>query len=419
MEILLVGLNHTTAPVEVRERLALSDEAVPQALKHLRESLGAREACLLSTCNRTEVLFAWRSGEELDWPRVVDALCEEREVRPVPDNGHFYAQRNEGAVRHLLRVAAGLDSMVLGEGQILGQVRQAYALARDAEAIGPHLGKAMQIAFRAGKRVRAETELGYGAVSVAYVAVVLARKVFGEFDWHTALVIGAGEMAESAARHLREQGIGSLLFANRTREKAERLALEFDGDTVAFADLLAALERADVVVSSTGSPHAILTLDEFRPVHEKRHTRPMFLVDLAVPRDLDPAIADLSNVFLYDVDGLREVADDNLARRRAAVPLAESIVDQELDAFRRWRENLRVEPLVKRLHERFDEIRRNEVTRNLKRFRDGDAQDVENLTQSIQKKILHRPAEVLRRYDPDTEEGRLAIEIVREIFGLD
>jgi len=418
MDVLLVGLNHKSAPIEVRERLAFSEEEIPAALPKLRALLRAEEVLLLSTCNRTEALLVSRSGNRIAADAVVTALWEARNQKPTAIAGFLYEYRDDEAVRHLFRVAAGLDSMVLGEPQILGQTRQAYALAAQAGTNGLYVNKIMHSAFHTGKRVRNETGLGYGAVSVAYVAITLARKVFGKFQSRTALIIGAGEMAEAAARHLKEQQIGGLVFANRTVEKAEQMALAFDGEARPLSDLSETLERVDIVVASTGSPNYIVTRDVFQRAIERRGARPIFLIDLAIPRDIDPAVKDDADTFLYDLDSLREVSDQNLAGRRAAIPDAEDIVEQEMVGFGHWKENLRVEPLVKLLHERFDQVRKDEIGKGLKNFREREAEDLERLTLLIQKKLLHRPTEFLRQCDSESEEGRRVLEVVRDLFDL-
>ncbi len=423
MEILLVGINHTTAPVEVRERLAFSAGGLRDGLPSFLERTGVDEALILSTCNRVEVLVVRHTPDAdsfVSGQAVMDALCDLRGIdgsgRPASDQ--FFELHGLDAVRHLVRLSSGLESMILGEGQILGQLRDAYALAVEAGTHGRYTNKVFHLAFHAGKRVRTETELGFGGVSVASAAISLASKVFGDFGRHTACLIGAGEMAEAAARHLHERGIGHLLFVNRSLDKAEQLALEYDGEAVGFEQRFEAIAKADIVVSSTAAPGLILNHEQFHRVMDKRHTRPIFLVDIAVPRDIDPEINVHDNAFLYDIDSLREVADQNFERRRRAIPAAERIVESELESFGGWLERLRVEPLVKQLYTHFDEIRRSEVLKNQGRFDEREAENLEKLTRSIQKKILHNPTRILRQCDPETDEGRRTLEIVQDLFGL-
>ena len=432
MEIVLVGLNHRTAPLQVRERLAVSDETISRVLPALLDRTGATEGMILSTCNRTEILAAGRSDPHpsssdphpspsdslLKGCAVLRAFCDLCGQSEVPPDDAVYEYQDEDAVRHLYEVAAGLDSMVLGEPQIFGQLKQAYSVASECGATGLYVNKALHGAFRAGKRVRAETDLAAGAVSMAYVAVVLAAKVFGNLSAHRALVIGAGEMAEAATMHLSEQGVVDLFFSNRTIEKASALAQRFNGRMVPFERVCEALAEADVVISSTGAPGYVLTDADFHGMMAKRHTRPIVLIDIAVPRDIDPAINEHDNAFLYDVDSLRQVADENLERRKRAIPEAQALIEQELQSFSRWRATLQVEPVVKLLHDRFERVRRCEVEKNARRFCDKESEDLDKMTRAIQQKLLHRPTKVLRQCDPETEEGRRVVEIVRDLFDL-
>lgn len=418
MDILLVGLNHRTAPIEMRERLAFSDEEIRATLPELCRQVKADEAWILSTCNRTEILMVSRASDCILGDAVLVALCALCKREFIAVESAVYELHGTEAVRHVLQVTAGLDSMVLGEPQILAQARQAYALATEAGTNRLYVNKILHLAFRAGKRVRTETEVGYGAVSVAFVAVTLAKKVFAKLESHTALVVGAGDMAEAAAAHLKEQPVGRLLFANRTLEKAVQLASRFDGEAMSLENLSRGLERADIVICSTGAPDFIVTRDPFRHAMEKRHNRPMLLIDMAVPRDIDPAINKESNTFVYDMDDLKQVTDLNLARRSAAIPAAEAIIDEEMASFDRWRENLKVEPVIKLLHDRFDQVRKRETGKNLKRFCAKEEDDLDKLTLGIQKKLLHRPTEFLRQCDPETDEGQRTMEIIRNLFDL-
>jgi len=425
MDIVLVGLNHRTAPLEVRERLAVSHETISRGLPALLERTGAAEGMILSTCNRTEILAASPSdphpspsGGLLKGRAVLRALCDLCGQPDAPPDDAVYEYHDEDAVRHVYEVAAGLDSMVLGEPQIFGQLKQAYSVASQCGATGLYVNKALHGAFRAGKRVRTETDLAAGAVSVAYVAVVLAGKVFGNLSAHRALVIGAGEMAEAAAMHLSERGVVDLLFSNRTAEKATALAQRFNGRMVPFEKVSDALAQADIVISSTGAPGYVLTDAEFHSMMAKRRTRPIVLIDIAVPRDIDPAINEHDNAFLYDIDSLQRVADENLERRKRAIPKAQTLIEQELQSFNRWRATLQVEPVVKLLHDRFERVRRCEVEKNARRFCDKESENLDKMTRAIQRKLLHHPTEVLRQCDPETEEGRRVVEIVRDLFDL-
>lgn len=418
MEILLAGLNHTTAPVEIREKLVFSDSEIEGLLAHLRDSLDAKEVFLLSTCNRTEVLAVFQSEAARKASELMATLCRLKPGALPPTSDLIYEYRDEAAISHLYGVAAGLDSMILGEPQILGQVRQAYALATRVGTSGLYINRILHGAFKVGKRARAETDLGFGSLSVASVAVMLACKVFGHLKEHVALVVGAGEMAQAAAMHLTEQGIRSLIFVNRTYDKAVELAAKYEGESLPFDDLCHAMEEADIVVSSTGAPNVILTHEMFHKVMAKRHTRPIFLVDIAVPRDIDPEIREHENAFLYDIDSLTQVVDQNLERRKQAIPEVAALMAEELESYRRWKANLIVKPVVKLLYEHFENIRKCEVIKGVKPSAAGDAENVEKITRLISGKLLHHPTEVLKSYDPESEEGQKALAIVCKLFDL-
>ena len=398
MDICLVGLNHRTAPLEVREHLAVADADVPAVLPDLCERSQGDEALLISTCNRTEILGVSRLNGRIEGARTLAALCEIRGGAAAPGPDCVYEFHGEEAVRHVMRVAAGLDSMVLGEPQILGQLRQAFALATESGTSGLHISKVFHSAFRLGKRVRAETDLGYGAVSVAYVAVALARKVFGEFSTHTALVIGAGEMAESAAKHLRDGGIGRLIFVNRTESKAVALAMELDGESMEFARLGNALEQADIVISSTGAPGYVLTHEAFHEVMDKRHTRPVFLVDIAVPRDIEPEVGELRDVYLYTVDDLEEVIQENLKSRQDAAEQAREIIEFQVGEFREWLGSLDAVDLIADYRSSAENARDEVLNKALRLLDKGkDPQEVVTfLANTLTNKLLHTPSAQLR-----------------------
>lgn len=418
MDILIAGLNHRTASLDLREQFAFTNEEVEQVLPALRKKLNAQEIILLSTCNRTELLAVTPTDSQLHARDIAEALLQQRPVACQLPEGAFYEHRNLDAVRHLLRVATGLDSMVLGEPEILGQLKDAYAIACRVKTTGVIVNKMLHTAFHTGKRARTETDLGLGAVSVASVAITLAQQTLGALSSYTALVIGAGNMAQTAARHLKEQGVERLLFVNRSQKKAECLAHEFNGEALPFGKLLTALEQADIVLSSTSAPDLILTHELFHKVMDKRHTRPIFLIDIAIPRDIDPEIQGHDNAALYHIDHLKDVADANLSRRAQAVPDVEAIVDRAVESFQQWLENRRTEPLVKQLLERFDEIRAHEVSKTLKYVGPEHVTRLNALTEAIQSKLLHSPIEFLRTCDLETEEGQRAMELVRKLFGL-
>lgn len=418
MNIQLVGMNHKTAPVEVRERLALSEEGAGELARELTRGDLIDEAMVLSTCNRVEFIA---SGEP-------DALHGEFLRRfsgsangSGPPQGALYNLAGRQAVRHVFRVASSLDSMVVGEPQILGQVREAYQRAKEAGALGGPLESLVSHAFRVARRVRNETEIGKMAVSVSHVAVELARKIFGDLDGRAVLLIGAGEMAEAAARHLQAAGASRLWVTNRTAAGAERLASEFAGETVPFERLLEALQSVDIVISSTGSSEFILSRRAAEGVIAARRNRPIFLVDIAVPRDVDPAINEVENVFVYDIDDLQQVAEANMENRRREAELAEQIIDAEVErTFQRIKAS-RAGPAILSLNERLEAIRQGEMERHEAKLRGLSAEQravVDQLTRSIISKVAHHPIREAKRSASDPR-SRITVEDIRRIFGLD
>lgn len=418
MSIQLVGMNHRTAPVEVRERLALSGEGAGQLALELTRSPFLDEALVLSTCNRVEFLA---SGER-------DSLRNEvfRTIRQsfngVPiDERAFYSYDERRAVRHVLRVASSLDSMVVGEPQILGQVKDAYQRARDAGTLGGPLDSLVAHAFRVARRVRNETEIGKMAVSVSYVAVELARKIFGDLDGLSVLLVGAGEMAEAAARHLRGAGTSHLFVTNRTFASAQQLAGGFGAEPVRFDRLLDLLQRVDIVLSSTGSPRHILSKRTAQGVIAARRNKPIFLVDIAVPRDIDPDINEIDNMFVYDIDDLQQVAAANMKHRRHEAEIAERIVDHEVEQVLRRLQARRAAPAIMALNQHLEAIRQGELRRYRSKLRgltDAQLDAVEAVTRGIVNKVAHHPIREAKRIASDPR-SRMTVDDMRRIFGLD
>lgn len=423
MRLILVGLNHETAPVELRERLALSEAEIEVALDRLLKKEPIEEAIILSTCNRTELVARHKplpAGAASAEPnRLIDEMIRWKNITSF-DRGVFYAKENEEAVRHVFRVAAGLDSMIVGEAQILSQVKDAYRAANSVNASGFFMHKLMHAAFRAGKRARAETGIGVGAVSVSLAAVELARKIFRDLSKKHALVIGAGEMARLTAEHFVQKKIGSLTVTNRTDEKACALAEETGARGVPFEKMRDALAAADAVITSTGAEEPILTEKILRDVMAARHNRPIFLIDIAVPRNVDPAVRRVYNVFAYDIDDLKQIVDANLGHRRKEIPKAEKIVEQELAGFIQWYRSLEATPTIKLLTDRCEEIRREELSRSSKHFTREQQEKLDALTQGIVKKILHHPISKLRESgNEDTDDTATWVEAVRKVFDLE
>ncbi len=418
-QIVIVGLNHKTAPVEVRERLAFPADTIGHALREAVAAEGVSEGVILSTCNRVEVCALAEDGRR-GAEAVERFLSSFHGMPPETFSPHLYRLAGDDAVRHLFRVASSLDSMVLGEPQILGQVKDAYAWACDHKAIGPVLDKFFTKAFSVAKRVRTETRVANSAVSVSYAAVELAKKILGNLSDNTVMLIGAGEMCELAARHLLSAGARGLLVTNRTFERAVRLASDFDGTPVRFEDLSVHLKRADIVISSTGSPRFVLTRADIEEVLRVRKNRPMFFIDMAVPRDIDPDANEVANVYVYDIDDLNNVIVTNLEERQREAEKADGIVAAEVQAFRRWLDAQQVTPTIVSLRRKFEEIRESEVGKALSALGDADPRTrkvVESLASAIVNKALHSPIASLKR-ESDGRGPADKIAVVREIFDL-
>jgi glutamyl-tRNA reductase len=421
MSIVLVGLNHKTAPVEVRERLAFSDDACAASLRALVDGELVREGLIVSTCNRVEVLAAAAGHDAPDAVgRLSDFLSRVRSVPVELFSGHLYTHADEAAVRHVFRVASSLDSMVVGEPQVLGQVRHAYSLAVEAGTAGRVLHKLVHHALRVAKRVRTETGIAASAVSVSYTAVELGRKIFGSLKGATVLLVGAGEMAELAAQHLAAAGASRILVTNRTYETAQRLALTFGGEALEFSALEAALGQADVVICSTGARDFLITPEMAERARAARRNRPAFYIDISVPRNVDPAVAKLANLFVFDVDDLEAVVASNLREREREAERAELIVDAEVTQFQRTLRDLDIGPAVGALKEKLRRIARDEFERQRGRMGDltpEQEQAIEAMLMSAVNKISHPVIHRMRRSYDAGEENE--VQAWRDIFGLE
>jgi glutamyl-tRNA reductase len=415
-----VGLNHRTAPVEVRERVAFANGKLESSLKRLLEMDGVVEGAILSTCNRVEVIACGA-----DPKRVVVGLptflAREHGVPEVAIEGHLYVHTGREAVRHLFRVAASLDSMVVGEPQILGQLKDQYAAAAAIGASGQVLHRCFHKSFSVAKRVRAETGIAEKAVSIGSAAVELARDIFDRLDDKSALLLGAGAMGELTARQLLKEGVGSLMVGNRTLDRAVVVARELGGIPVPFEQLGRYLPLADLVVAAASGDEFLLRPKTVDEAMRERRRRPMFLIDLAVPRAFDPELNALDGVYLYDIDDLEGVVADNRGARAREAVKAESIVEAEVDAFWRWFTSLDVVPTIVALRARIETIRRREVERTLAALGVSDARQqegIERLTHTIVNKILHAPLTALRGHQAEPDEA-FYIEAARRLFGLE
>jgi len=419
MPIVLVGVNHKTAPVEVRELLAFSEAACSAGLRDLIDGKILQEGLIVSTCNRVEVLAATdqiQNGTE----RITTFLGQSHRLPADVFESHLYSHTDDHAVRHLFRVASSLDSMVVGEAQVLGQVRQAYSLALEAGTTGKVLNRLVHHAFHVAKRVRTETGIGANAVSISYMAVELGKKIFGSLKGHTVLVIGAGEMAELSTRHLLNAGVSRVLISNRTEASAQKLAGEFGGEAVPFNHLPDYLKEADIVICSTGASKYVVTEEMVREALEKRRNRPAFFIDISVPRNVDPAIGNLPNIFVFDVDDLEAVISSNIREREREAERAELIVASEVMQFQQALRALDVGPTIGALKERLQSIARTELGRQRGRLGDLTPEQeaaVEALLLATVNKISHPLFSHLRRsYDASVPE---TLQAWRDIFGLE
>lgn len=395
MLLLTLGISHHTAPLALREKLALADSRLPEALEDLRSVAQISESTILSTCNRTEIVAIAQpqSREHIEgWlSRFFDISVET--LHP-----HLYLHEARHCVAHLCRVASGLDSMVLGEPQILGQMKQAYLTARECNNTGPILNRLYQHAFSAAKTIRTETAIGENPVSVAFAAVSMARGLFSDFNELTAVLVGAGEMIDLSARHLAERGLHRMIVANRSIDHAAEIANRHHGFAISLDELNNHLPDADIIISSTASPEPLIHLEQIKQALKQRKRKPMFLVDLAVPRDIDPEISQLEDAYLYSIDDLHAVVDENRASRRDAARHAEKIVEKRADEFLRWLDVRDGAKIIRALHERADTLRSAELTRAQAQLQAGKSAEVvmDELASRLTKKLIHDPTTALR-----------------------
>ena len=419
----VVGVSHETAPVEVRERVVFGPAEAGEALLSLREEAGVEEAVLLSTCNRTEVyLFPVREDRPI---RAVSRLLAGKAGPvPVPLDRYVFRERGESAVRHLFHVSAGLDSMVTGEAEIQGQVKEAYQRASSLPVTpplaGPVLNRLFQMALSVGGRVRSETSIGEGTASVASVAVELARKIFGSLKGKRALVLGAGMMGELITDALRREGVEGTVVATRTYERAESLASRLRGQAIPFESLPEALPGADIVLSSTTAPHPVLTRSLVEDSLQDARRHPLLIIDIAVPRDVEPAVGDEAEVFLYNIDDLRKIADDHVRLREGALPAAEEIIAAHSEEFRAWYTSLEVVPVIQALRRQADAVRDAELERLLRGLTDlgpEDRERIEEFARRLQNKLLHDPVVRLRE-GMAAGGGAGLVDAARILYGL-
>lgn len=419
MHLTLVGLSHKTAPVEIREKLTFPANRQEDALARLTSSDAVAEAVIVSTCNRTEIYAVTSAG--FDGPdAIIDFMADYHDLDRHELVRYLYISQGEAVIKHLFRVVASLDSMVLGEAQILGQVKEAYDHGFTNGACGRVFNKLFRQSFEVGKRVRTETEIGENAVSISYAAIELAKRVFDSLEGRAVLILGAGKMSELTAKHLCANGVEKVLVANRTYERAVELAEKFDGTAIRYEELFDRMSEADIVISSTAATHYVITKDKIAAATKQRRD-PLFLIDIAVPRDIDPACGEVADVFLYDIDDLNGVVSSNLEERMREAERAEVIIAEEMEEFERWLEGMEVVPTVAAIRAKAERIRAEELEKAMKRLgglSEKEAKTVEMLTTSIVNKMLHGPTARLKQSAND-KDGYEYIEAARFLYGLD
>lgn len=419
MNILVLGMNYKSAPLELRERLTIACEDQGKTIDEVRTISSVQEALYLSTCNRVEVLAAVNDPDEAT-NRLKDFIFSHGNLGREEMEACLYRHGDADAVRHLFRVAAGLDSMVMGEPQILGQVKDAYRASVARQATGVILNRLLHQAFHVAKRVRTETGIAANAVSVGYTAVVLSKKILGDLAGKSILLVGAGEMAELAARHLAKNGVQHITVANRTYEHARELAASFNGTALPFDALSRGLDEADIIIASTGSSGYVIDRSMVAAALRRRKNRLLFLIDIAVPRDIDPAAGEIDNVYLYNIDDLQDVVDENMRSRLAEAEKAEVIIGDEVAKFVRWQASLEVVPTIVDLKSKVESITQGELDKSMawmSSLTEDERRNIEILVKAVAKKIVHEPVTAIREVG-ESGDGRAYVAALRRLFGL-
>jgi glutamyl-tRNA reductase len=417
MKIFVAGLNHNTADVEVREKVAFNGPRLEEGLKRFRGLPEVEEAIILSTCNRVE-LYAHVKDTQKASESVKEFLSEFHHVKRSLLDKSIYTHDDVDAIRHIFRVASSLDSMVVGEPQILGQLKEAFEIALEKKTTGILLNRLMKKAISVAKRVRSETKIAENAVSISFAAVELAKKIFADLSGKVFMLLGAGEMAELAARNLMSNGVKEVIVANRSFERACDLSKEFNGRPVRLDDFLRELVHSDIVICSTGAPNYILMKDQMQKVMKERKQRPVFLIDISVPRNIDPKINDLDNVYLYNIDDLQGIVDANMFERKKEAEKAEKIIEEEIEPFLRWLSSLDSVPTIVALREKAEEIKKEEFEKLMNRFpemEDKQKNAIECMASAIINKLIHPPTKALKE---DPEDKDLMIAIIKKLYGI-
>ncbi len=417
LKLCCLGLSHKTAPVSVREKFSFKGEELEKGLLKLNSLETVEECMILSTCNRVEIYFTTRSNTP--FKEVIDFLTETKETDIEEINNFFYRKVDSEAVRHGFYVASSLDSLVVGEPQIVGQFKDAFSLAKELGTIGTVLCRFCETALKVSKRVRTETGISKNAVSISFAAVELAKKIFGELKGTSVAIIGAGEMAELAVKHLITNGASKVLVVNRTLEKAKKLAEEFGGIPYPLTELQKVLKVADIVISSTGAPSYVITKDLIKHILKERTGKPLFLIDIAVPRDIEPQVNDLDGIYLYDIDDLQQVVEANIKERLKEAEVAKKIIEEYVERFLKWLRELEVAPLIAELKKKAEEIRKEVLAKRLYKLglTPEQQEEVDNITRIIVNKLLHQPITKVKKKATEESTSQV-VQIFREIFGL-
>lgn len=418
MNLLAVSINHHTAPVELREALHLSEDEARELIHHAKEEL-FKEGLVISTCNRTE-LYGIPKDTNIDFVDIQNFILKYKNKHEIKAE-HFQTFAAAEAIRHLFKVITGIDSLLIGDNQIYHQVKECFQTSEDMQFAGLLMKRIFDAAIKTGKRAISETEISEGAVTVSYAAVQLIEKIFSNLSKKTALVIGAGETGEIAAKHLRDRGIGKLTITNRTIERAEKLAMKLESQIIPFAALKDRLHEYDIVLSATSSENLIITRADVKEAMKKRRDASMILMDIAIPRDIDPQAKSIDYVFYHDIDSLNIIVEQNLSRRKEEIPKVEKIISDEINNFITWFNSLEVAPTIKELRDFLEAIRSEEVSKNINRFSAEDQEKLEIVTKRIINKILHHPTVELKKINEEkgsNEEAATKVSIIRDVFGI-
>ena len=420
VNLILVGVNHKTTPVEIREKLAFTKGKIEESVNHLFNFPDIIEHTILSTCNRVEI-YARANSQDSAIKSIKQFICDFHQLSLVELEDHFYSYSNKEAVEHLFRVSSSLDSMILGEAQILGQVKEAYSLARDLRSTGLVLNQLFEKAFSIAKKVREETGIAERSVSISSAAVELAQKIFDDLENHTVMLVGTGEMAELAAKHLISYGVKTVYVTSRTYERAANLARMLNGSALDFEAFKNELHRADIVITSTSAPNFIIKKEIVEKAIHERKNKPIFFIDIAVPRDIEPDVNDLENVYLYDIDDLHVVVSANIKEREKEAENAMNFISQEVTKFNNWVGALDAVPTIIEIRKKAENIRKQEIEKTLKKIShlsEDDKQLLRQMSSSMINKILHKPTIKLKQ-KTQSEDGHVYLKSIRHLFHLD